>query len=98
MNEVAIAVSKEPTLQGAGEQCPLPVLEPLVNWIKARGLQEAARFLVEMHRPLRGIAAAGITAFSPLLLPFLKTEILGALVQVLEDEQLLEQFLRALEE
>jgi len=48
----------------------LSFLDPLVGWIRAKGLQAPAAFVLEMHRPLMPMAFPAAVMAGTLVAPF----------------------------
>ncbi|MCC7491542.1 MAG: hypothetical protein IT204_04305 [Fimbriimonadaceae bacterium] len=75
---------------------PAP-LESAAQWVAERGLVVPTVFALELHRPVRNIAAHAVLAGTPLIAPLLGLQRCQELAAMLQDPVLFEAFLDRLE-
>ena len=83
----------EPT-QSAPE---LAFLDPLIQWIRARGLQAPAVFVLEMHRPLMPLAFPAAVMAGTVVAPFFGPDFYEK-IEALRDPAALDWLLKRLQE
>ncbi|MDD2942973.1 MAG: hypothetical protein PHC51_08425 [bacterium] len=72
-------------------------IQGLAEKIHRAGLTQFAIFLLEAHRPLRGLLNQVCLAFSPLSLPLLGEARQKLILELLNDDHSIEELLQALE-
>ncbi len=73
-----------------------PLLLKMVDWIESRRLLMPALMLLEMHRPLRGLAHASALILEPTLRALVGGRNINPFMQVLSDPQRLNSFMALL--
>ena len=76
--------------------------DELIDWlarrISGRGMEDAAIFFLEMHKPLSFIAGQGLLVASPFIAPFIGIDRLEQVSELLAERENLERLIRRLEE
>lgn len=71
--------------------------DQLVTFIVGRGLAVPAVFMLELHKPLRGLVAALGVGLAPILRALVPRHLHEELERIMSSEEALEGFIRAIE-
>ena len=74
----------------------LSFLDPLVGWIRAKGLQAPAAFVLELHRPLLPMAFPAAVMAGTLVAPFMGGPAYYEKIKALRDPAALDWMLKRL--
>ncbi len=72
-------------------------VEQVAQFIVSRNLATLIVFLLEAHRPIRGLAVTVLQAFGPLISPLLPRAICRKLEELLESQASIEKLLTTIE-
>ena len=73
------------------------VIAQVAQRVKKNNLHSPLIFLLEAHRPLRGVFYHGAIFCQPLFSPFLGAENINTLLRIMEDEEAVSKLIAALE-
>ena len=73
------------------------LISQVAEIVKSRNMETSLIFLLEAHRPLRGMLYHGAVFCSPLFSPFLGGSKIDVLLRIMEDEESVNKLILALE-